>query len=319
MLYSFCRFMERHFLLLAVALSVLAFIEPALFIWIKPHIALCLGIIMFGMGLTLEFKDFATAIKNYKAVGLGVILQYTVMPALAVVLSTFMGLPQEALIGMVVVGACPGGTASNVIAHLAKANVALSVTMTLVSTCLAPILTPVIIYTILNQQIEIPFLPMVKSVFWIVIFPLVDGLVLRRLLRSRLDSVIHVFPTVSIVVIAMLIACIIGLNHDTLATFPLLVFAAVALHNLGGLAAGYGAGKIAGFRHKDCLTLAIEVGMQNSGLGVALATKYFGAASALPGALFSLWHNISGVVLANRSRVSSTNTCDNSSEKAVRT
>ncbi|NDV25764.1 bile acid:sodium symporter family protein [Desulfovibrio sp. JC010] len=298
-----CSFIERHFLLLAVFLSFAAFLEPSLFIWMKPHIALSLGIIMFGMGLTLEFSDFAAAIRNFRAVGLGVLLQYTVMPVLAVGLSALFGLPQEALIGMVVVGACPGGTASNVIAHLARANVALSVTMTLVSTCLAPVLTPLIIYLVLNQQIEIPFLPMVKSVFWIVIFPLVDGLVLRRLLKQRLDPLLHIFPSISIVVIAMLIACIIGLNRDMLASFPLLIFAAVALHNLGGLGAGYGAGRLSGFSHRDSLTLAIEVGMQNSGLGVALATKYFGIASALPGALFSLWHNISGILLANRNRV----------------
>ncbi|MFW5499733.1 MULTISPECIES: bile acid:sodium symporter family protein [unclassified Maridesulfovibrio] len=298
-----CRSIERHFLLLAVVLSCLAFLEPTLFTWLKPHIALSLGIIMFGMGLTLEFSDFAAAIRNYKAVGLGVLLQYTVMPALAVGLSALCGLPQEALIGMILVGACPGGTASNVIAHLAKADVALSVTMTLVSTCLAPLLTPLIIYVILNQQIEIPFLPMVKSVFWIVIFPLVDGLILRRFLRSRLDQVLYIFPSISIIVISMLIACIIGLNHDMLASFPLLVFVAVILHNAGGLGAGYGVGRLAGFSHRESVTIAIEVGMQNSGLGVALATKYFGIASALPGALFSLWHNISGILLANRNRV----------------
>ncbi len=305
MIYSFCKFIERHFLLMAVVLSAAAYIDPALFTWLKPHIALCLGIIMFGMGLTLEVEDFALAIKNYKAVGLGVLLQYTVMPVLAVILSSLLGLPQEALIGMVVVGACPGGTASNVIAHLAKANVALSVTLTLISTCLAPILTPVIIYLVLHQQIEIPFIPMVKSVFWIVIFPLVDGLVLRKILRNKIDPIIHVFPSLSILVISLLIACIIGLNHDMLATYPLLVFVAVALHNLGGLTAGYWGGRIAKLSHKDCVTLAIEVGMQNSGLGVALATKYFGASSALPGALFSLWHNISGVFIANRNRARS--------------
>ncbi|SMF15778.1 bile acid:sodium symporter family protein [Desulfovibrio gilichinskyi] len=302
MIYSICKFVERHFLSLAVLLSAAAYINPALFTWLKPHIALCLGIIMFGMGLTLEVEDFASAIKNYKAVGLGVVLQYTVMPVLAVALSSLLGLPQEALIGMVVVGACPGGTASNVIAHLAKANVALSVTLTLISTCLAPILTPVIIYLVLHQQIEIPFIPMVKSVFWIVIFPLVDGLVLRKILRNKIDPIIHIFPSLSIMVISFLIACIIGLNHDMLATYPLLVFVAVALHNIGGLTAGYWGGRIAGLSHKDCVTLAIEVGMQNSGLGVALATKYFGASSALPGALFSLWHNISGVFMANRNR-----------------
>ncbi|WP_320171009.1 bile acid:sodium symporter family protein [Maridesulfovibrio sp.] len=310
MVYSICRFIERHFLLIAVFSSLAAYLSPPLFIWIKPHIAFCLGVIMFGMGLTLQFSDFASAIKNYKAVCLGIILQYTVMPALAVILSSLMGLPQEALIGMVVVGACPGGTASNVIAHLAGANVALSVTMTMISTCLAPLLTPMIIYAVLNQQVEIPLLPMIKSVFWIVIFPLVDGLVLRRFLRKRIDPVIHIFPSVSIIVIAMLVACIIGLNRDMLATFPLLILAAVALHNAGGLIAGYGVGRIAGFDKRDSLTLAIEVGMQNSGLGVALATKYFGTATALPGALFSLWHNISGIAIADRTRQDGSETRD---------
>ncbi|WP_432738207.1 bile acid:sodium symporter family protein [Maridesulfovibrio sp. FT414] len=302
MVYSVCRLIERHFIIIAVLFSCLAFLYPSFFTWLKPYIAICLGIIMFGMGLTLEFEDFASAIRNYKAVTLGVVLQYTIMPALAVVLSSLMGLPQEALMGMVVVGACPGGTASNVIVHLAKGNVALSVTMTMISTCLSPVLTPLIIYSILNQQIEIQLLPMIKSVFWIVLFPLFDGLVLRRLLRSRLDPVLHVFPSVSILVIVMLISCIIGLNRDLLATFPLLVLAAVVLHNLGGLLAGYGVGRIIGFSRKDSVTIAIEVGMQNSGLGVALATKYFGAATALPGALFSLWHNISGILLAKRAR-----------------
>lgn len=297
-----CNKIEKNFLLIAVVLSVAAYLHPQLFIWLRPHIALCLGIIMFGMGLTLEVGDFAEAFKNWRIVGLGVLLQYTIMPILAVVISFLLALPPEAVIGMVVVGSCPGGTASNVIAHLAKANVALSVTLTLVSTCLSPILTPAVIYLVLNQKIEIAFLPMVESVFWIVIFPLVDGLILRRLLRRRIDPVIYLFPSVSIVVISLLIACIIGLNHDMLATFPLLVLTAVALHNIGGLALGFGAARLAHLSRRDSITLAIEVGMQNSGLGVALATKYFTVASALPGALFSLWHNISGVWLANRFR-----------------
>ncbi|WP_027177461.1 bile acid:sodium symporter family protein [Maridesulfovibrio bastinii] len=297
-----CSKIEKHFLLIAIVLSVAAYIHPPLFIWIKPHIALCLGIIMFGMGLTLEVGDFLAAFKSWRTVGLGVLLQYTIMPLLAVGLSSLLSLPPDAVIGMVVVGSCPGGTASNVISHIAKANVALSVTITLVSTCLAPILTPAVIYLVLNQRVEIAFLPMVESVFWIVVFPLVDGLVIRRILRRHIDSVVYVFPSISIIVISMLIACIMGLNHDMLSTFPVLVFIAVALHNLGGLALGYGAARLARLSHKDSITLAIEVGMQNSGLGVALASKYFTAASALPGAVFSLWHNISGVCLANRFR-----------------
>ncbi len=292
------RFLERHFVLIAIVLTGIALWQPFLFTWIKPHIPLALGIIMFGMGLTLDFEDFRKIFRSWRLVGLGMALQFTVMPVLAVLLAHVFGLPAEAVIGMVVIGACPGGTASNVIAYLARANVPLSVTMTLASTALAPLLTPSIIYFILEKQVAIDFGGMVTSVFWIVIFPLVDGLIFRRLFRKRLEPVLPLLPSVSITVIALLIACIIGLNQKTLLAFPVLIFCAVALHNCLGLAIGYGAGRVFGCSERDSRTLAIEVGMQNSGLGVALAAKYFGAASALPGALFSLWHNVFGVSLA---------------------
>ena len=303
---SVSRRIESHFITIAVVLSGVALAYPPSFIWIKPHIPLGLGIIMFGMGLTLEFGDFRDILRKWRLVGLGVILQYTVMPLLAVGISYTLGVPPEAAVGMVVVGACPGGTASNVIAYLARANVPLSVTLTLASTCLAPVLTPAIVYLVLEKQVHIDFWSMVQSVFWIVVFPLVDGLILRRLLRRRLEPVLRVFPSVSILVIALVIACIIGLNRQALLAFPLLVFLAVVLHNTLGLAVGYGMARLFRYSRRDARTLAIEVGMQNSGLGVALAVKHFGVASALPGALFSLWHNLSGVGLARRWRVRET-------------
>ncbi|HKI80821.1 MAG TPA: bile acid:sodium symporter, partial [Pseudodesulfovibrio sp.] len=142
-------FIERNFIVIAVAMSALALAHPPSFTWVKPHIPLGLGIIMFGMGLTLEFADFRDIMRKWPLVGLGMILQYAIMPLLAVFISYVLGLPAEITIGMIVVGACPGGTASNVIAYLAKANVPLSVTMTLASTCLAPVLTPAIIYLLL--------------------------------------------------------------------------------------------------------------------------------------------------------------------------
>ena len=296
------RLIESHFIGLTILLSGVALAYPPSFIWIKPHIPLCLGVIMFGMGLTLEFGDFRGVLAKWPLLALGVALQYSVMPTVAVAISLLLGLPPEALIGMVVVGACPGGTASNVITYLARGNVPLSVTMTLVSTCAAPFLTPAIIYLILEKQVHMDFWSMVGSVFWIVVFPLLDGLILRRILRHRLEPLLHWFPSLSIVVIALLIACIIGLNQTTLLALPLLVFLAVILHNGLGLAAGYGVSRLFRCSGRDARTLAIEVGMQNSGLGVALAVKYFGAASALPGALFSLWHNITGVGLARRWR-----------------
>ncbi|MDD3313827.1 bile acid:sodium symporter family protein [Pseudodesulfovibrio sp.] len=298
------RLIEKHFITLSVLLSLAALVHPAWFTWIKPHIPMGLGIIMFGMGLTLEFGDFREVLAKWPLVGLGVALQYLVMPVLAVSISFVLGLPPEAVIGMVVVGACPGGTASNVITYLARGNVPLSVTMTLASTCLAPILTPAIIYLVLEREVSMDFWAMVRSVFWIVVFPMVDGLILRRLFRRRLDPVVRFFPSLSILVIALLIACIMGLNQEMLLTFPALVLLAVVLHNGLGLVAGYGVARMLRCSRRDARTVAIEVGMQNSGLGVALAVKYFGAGSALPGALFSLWHNVTGVGLARHWRVS---------------
>lgn len=299
------RFIEKQFILIAIALSVAALAYPPSFTWLKSHIPLGLGLIMFGMGLTLEFEDFRDILRKWPLVGLGMVLQYVVMPLSAVVLSAVLNLPPEVMVGMVVVGACPGGTASNVIAYLARANLPLSVTMTLASTCLAPILTPAIIYLLLEKHIQLDFWSMATSVFWIVVFPLAGGLIVRSLLRKRLEPLLRYFPSFSILVIALLIACIIGLNQQTLLTFPALVLAAVILHNGVGLAAGYGLARLFKCSKRDARTLAIEVGMQNSGLGVALAVKHFGAASALPGALFSLWHNLSGVGLARRWRRSS--------------
>jgi len=297
-------FIERFFIPITAALCAVALIHPPSFTWIKPHIPLFLGVIMFGMGLTLEFGDFRAILGKWRLVGFGVGMQYAVMPVLAVLISMALGLSPEATVGMVLVGSCPGGTASNVVAYLARANVPLSVTLTLASTCLAPILTPAIVYLILEQRVEMDFWGMVASVFWIVVFPLVDGLILRRLFRRRLEPWLRYFPSLSIVVIAMLIACIMGLNQATLLALPLLVFLAVVLHNGLGLAAGYSLARLARCSRRDARTLAIEVGMQNSGLGVALAVAHFTPLSALPGALFSLWHNVTGVFMAKRWRSS---------------
>lgn len=297
-------FVEKQFIVIATVLSAIALVYPPSFTWIKPHIPLGLGLIMFGMGLTLEFEDFRDILKKWKLVGFGMVMQFAIMPVLAVGISFVLGLPKAAMIGMVVVGACPGGTASNVIAYLARANVPLSVTMTLASTCLAPLLTPLIIYCILGESIQINLWAMVQSVFWIVVFPLIDGLILRRIFRSRLEPFLRYFPSFSILVIALLIACIIGLNQTTLLALPALVLVAVILHNGLGLGIGYGLARAVKCDKRDARTIAIEVGMQNSGLGVALAVKHFGTATALPGALFSLWHNVSGVYLAKKWRQS---------------
>lgn len=297
-MHCFLKLIERYFLVMVSVFSASALIFPQGFLWIKPHIPKFLGIIMFCMGVTLSFSDFVKIWKQRHLVVVGILAQYICMPLLALIISYLFQLPPEITIGMVIVGACPGGTASNVMAYLAGANLALSVTMTLCSTLLAPLLTPAIIYLTLSQSVDISFIAMVQSVFWIVCFPLLDGLLLRHFFHDRFKALFDIFPSISILSISAVIACVVALNREMLLTFPLLIFAAVFFHNGLGMSIGYAIAKRLKCSDENARTLAFEIGMQNSGLGVSLATQFFSAASALPGAIFSLWHNISGIVVA---------------------
>ena len=298
MLIRLARLVEQGFLPLAVGFSLLGLLHPPLFAWIRPHISVGLGIIMFGMGLTLEFSDFARVFGQWRTAGLGVLLQYTLMPLIAWTLCLVLGLPPEAAVGVILVGCCPSGTASNVITYFARADVALSVVMTLASTLVAPLVTPALVELLAGQRVHVDFWAMVRQIFWIVIFPLLDGLVLRRLLRSRLQPLLGVFPAISVLTISAVIACVVALNQKTILAFPALVMAAVVLHNGLGFASGYLAARGLGARGSAARTISIEVGMQNSGLAVALAGAFFGPGAALPGAVFSLWQNLAGVALA---------------------
>ncbi len=298
MLQNIARFIEASFLPVALACSALALVAPGLFTWLAPYIPQALGLIMFGMGLALTFEDFAALVPKWRLVVLGTALQFTVMPGLALALVTLLSLPPETAVGVILVGACPGGTASNVITYLAGGNLALSVVLTLATTVLAPLATPAIVYFLCKARLHVDFAAMVGSVFWIVAFPVLDGLVVRRLLRRRLTPLLALFPSFSILVIAAVIACVVGLNRDTVLAFPGLVIAAVILHNLGGFGLGYAGARMFTRDRADAIAIAVEVGMQNSGLGVALAKTYFTAAAALPAALFSLEQNLAGVILA---------------------
>lgn len=253
---------------------------------------------MFGMGITLNFSDFKGVWQHKRLVITGIIMQYTIMPILAVMIALALNLPRELMVGLIIVGACPSGTASNVMSYMGKANLALSVTLTLCTTLLAPLLTPAIIYLILSHKIAIPFWSMVSSVFWIVLFPLIDGLIIRHLLYRRIKNIIPVFPSISILCILVIIACVVGLNQKLLLTFPALIIFAVVLHNGFGLCLGYYIAKLLKAEEAEARTLAFEVGLQNSGLGVTLAAKFFTVAAALPSTIFSVWHNISGILLA---------------------
>lgn len=291
---------EAHFLTIALTLSALALWRPELFVWLAPRVPLGLGLIMFGMGLTLTFADFRRVLGLWRLVLLGTALHYAIMPLAALAAARILALPEPLAVGLAVVGACPSGTASSVAVYLARANVPLAVSVTLVSTLLAPLATPAILWLLLGTRVDVSFAAMVGSVFWIVAFPLFDGLVLRQLLQRRAERLVWIFPSLSVLTISLIIACIVGLNRAALLEWPWQAGAAVVLHNGLGLGAGWLAARAFGCGQAEARTIALEVGMQNSGLGAALATQYFGAATALPSAIFSLWHNVSGVALAKR-------------------
>jgi len=286
------------FPLWAVLFSLLAFWQPSLFASAKPAIVPLLGVVMFGMGMTLVWQDFASVLRRPARVGLGLALQFAVMPLAAWAIGLAMGLPPALLAGLVLVGASPGGTASNVVCFLARGDVALSITLTTASTLLAVLMTPVLTWLYVGERVPVPVWDMLLSIVKIVLLPVGLGVLVNTLAGRRLAGVKHLFPLLSVVAIVVIIAIIVALNRDNLATTGAVVVLAVLLHNVTGLAAGYGLGRLLTGDERTARTLAIEVGMQNSGLAVALAVKYFSAAAALPGALFSIWHNLSGSLLA---------------------
>jgi BASS family bile acid:Na+ symporter len=253
---------------------------------------------MFSMGLTLSIADFKRALAMPKLILSGLLLQYTVMPLAALLITGLLNLDPALSVGMILVGTCPGGTASNVITYLAKGNVALSISLTSISTLLAIILTPALTLLIADAAIDVPAAKMLSTILAIVIFPVGLGLILRHYYAYRIQTIEHYLPLVAVCAIVLIIAIITALNVSQLAQLGSSILLAVVLHNAIGLFAGYSGARLLGYGAKECRTLAIEVGMQNSGLAVALAIKHFSVAAALPGAVFSIWHNISGSVVA---------------------
>ena len=288
----------RLFPVWAILLSVTAFFAPGLFAGGKPAIIPLLAVVMFGMGMTLKWEHFREVVREPRVILIGVLLQFLIMPLSAFVISSVLGLTVAFTAGMVLVGSSPGGTASNVITFLAGGNVALSITLTMTSTLIAVVMTPLLTLLYLHQMVAVPFWSMLWSVFQIVFVPVVAGTTINTLFGKKLESIRSVFPLISTVAIVLIIAIIVAMNQSKLAGIGLMLVAAVLLHNASGLLFGYSIPKWLGYDEQTCRTLSIEVGMQNSGLGVALAVKYFSAAAALPGAIFSIWHNLSGSLLA---------------------
>ena len=299
-LLQFSQFVQKTFALWVILFSAIALMLPDLFVWLRAYIPWMLGLIMFGMGMTMTLGDFKSVLQSPKAVAIGVVAQFLVMPGLAFLLCQLFRLPAEIAVGVILVGCCPGGTASNVITYMARGNTALSVACTSVSTLLAPILTPIMFYLLASQWIEINAWSMLISILQVVLFPIFLGLMVRTVLKSRVEAYIQVMPLVSVLAIVAIVAAIIAGSKTQILESGLMILGIVALHNGLGYLLGYWASRLFKLAEIDCRAVAVEVGMQNSGLGVALAATHFAASpvTAVPSAIFSLWHNISGPALA---------------------
>ena len=298
------------FPLLILAAALVGFLAPETAKTLLPQVNLFLGIIMFGMGLTLTLPDFALVAKRPLPVLLGVVAQYAIMPLLGLAVALLLRLPPELAAGVILVGSAPGGTSSNVISYLARADTALSVAMTSVSTLLAPLLTPLLTLWLSGQYMVVDGAAMAASIVTIVLLPVLGGLVVRLLLHRLVDRLLPALPWVSVVFIALVVAAVVGNSAATVLSAGALVLAAVVLHNGLGYALGYGVARALRVPVRSARTVSIEVGMQNSGLAAGLAAQYISPAAALPGAVFSLWHNLSGAVLALLFRRSDARTAD---------
>lgn len=286
------------FPLWAVLFSAAAYFQPSLFIDLKSAIVPLLTLIMLAMGLTLTPADFVNVLRHRSAILLGVVLQFSIMPLLALGISQALSFGPELTVGMVLVGCVAGGTSSNVMTYLAGGNVALSISMTALSTLIGVVATPLLTELLAGQSVDVPVAGMLLSLVKIVLVPVAIGVLMNRFARGAIKPIEALLPLISMASIVMIIAIVVALTRDHLASQGLIVALAVVLHNGLGLALGYGLCRLFGFDVSVSRTIAFEVGLQNSGLATTLAMKFFTPVAAMPGTLFSVWHNISGSVLA---------------------
>lgn len=301
MMKKLCQYLSEYMGVLVLAAALLALTFPNVLQQIRPtFINYLLGVVMFGMGLTLNLTDFKIVFSRLKDVITGCLAQFTIMPLLAWVLATVFRLDEALALGVVLVGCCPGGTASNVITYLAKGDLALSVGMTAVSTLLAPLLTPLLTWALAGKTVDVDVAGMLLSILWVVILPIVVGLTVKWIWPKFTEKATDYLPAVSSIAIALIVAIVIGANASKLMAGGLVIVVVVVLHNLCGLSLGYLIGRMLGLSEPKKRAISIEVGMQNSGLASSLATIHFAAypLATIPGAIFSVWHNISGAMVA---------------------
>ena len=298
---TLCHYISKYMGILVLAAALLALAFPGALQHVRPAVInYLLGVVMFGMGLTLNLHDFKIVFSRPMDVVIGCLAQFTIMPLLAWALTRVFRLDEALALGVVLVGCCPGGTASNVITYLAKGDLALSVGMTGVSTLLAPLLTPLLTWALAGKSINVDVASMFLSILWVVILPIVIGLLVKWLWPKFTERATDYLPAFSSVAIAVIVAIIIAANADRLLVGGLTIVVVVMLHNICGLGLGYLIGRLLGLSETKMRAISIEVGMQNSGLASSLATIHFAAypLATIPGAIFSVWHNLSGAAVA---------------------
>ncbi|MBX8782749.1 bile acid:sodium symporter family protein [Pseudochrobactrum algeriensis] len=299
MLASFSAFVGKTFAVWVLLFAVLGFVFPETFKQFAPHIVTLLGIIMFSMGLTLSLDDFREVVRRPADVGIGVASQFLIMPLLAVLLTKIIPMSPEVAAGVILVGCCPGGTSSNVMTYLGKGDVALSVACTSVTTLAAPLVTPFLVWFFASQFLPVDAMAMFMSIVKVILVPLALGVLAQKLVPEIVKTAVPCLPLVSVTGIVLIVAAVVAMNKNAIATTGLLIFLVVVLHNGIGYMLGFTAAKLTGMSLAKRKAIAVEVGMQNSGLGAALAAAHFSPLAAVPSAIFSVWHNISGALLAN--------------------
>jgi BASS family bile acid:Na+ symporter len=274
------------------------FFAPQLFVAYKSWITPLLGVVMFGMGLTLSAADFREVFRRPKDVAIGVVGHYLIMPGIAWLLAIALRLPPDIAVGVILVGCCPSGTASNVMTFLAKGDVALGVSIGAVSTLIAPFATPALVSLLAGTWMDINAESLFSDIVKVLVVPIALGIVVKTLFRRQAAASVKALPLVSTVAIVLIIAIIVALNQPKIMSNGLLILVAVVLHNLLGFALGYLFARMFGMSLAKRKAVMLETGMQNSGLGAALAAAHFSPLAAVPSALFSVWHNLSGSALA---------------------
>lgn len=286
MLTKILSFYTKYFAVWVVLFGVAAYFWPGPFVALKGYMDWFFALTMFGIGAVLQVEDFKRIAQKPSIVFIGSAAQFSIMPLGAFVLSKLFGLPPEIAVGLILTGSAPGAMASNVMSYIAKADTAYSVSLTTVSTLLCPLLTPGLTFILARSRLEVPFLEMMVSVIAMVIVPLFVGFGVRHYFKRRIEKVLPVFPAISVTFIIFICSLVIALNKPYLAQVTGIILAAGIILNVYGMLAGYGVGSAFGMDVRRRRTLAIEIGMQNAGLGTVLALKHFGEKAAMPAAIF---------------------------------